>query len=68
MATVKELIEFLQNYPEDMVVGYECYSEQRVLDLVDIEKISACAPRPDGWIHSRRPDKPTQEYLMFPGN
>lgn len=68
MTTVKELIEFLQKQPEDMVVGYECFSEYRVLELVDIYRMISCTPRPDGWIHSKRPDKPTQEYLMFPGN
>lgn len=34
----------------------------------DIDIFEACEPRNDGWIESKRPDKPAQKYLMFPGS
>lgn len=66
--TVKELIAFLQTQPQDMQVAYRCYSEQILLDCDDISIIEGCDPRGDGWIQDKRPDKPTQKYLLFPGN
>ena len=65
---VSELIDFLQKQPQEIEVVYECYSEQRLLeqDLITIAKF--CLPRPDGWVHDNRHDKPSQEYLCFPGN
>jgi len=65
---VSELIEFLQRQPQEIEVVYQCFSEQRLLeqDLITIGKF--CLPRPDGWVHDNRPDKPSQEYLCFPGN
>jgi len=65
---VKELIEFLQTQPQDLDVGYKCFSEQVILDKDDITIEEACFPRPDGWIQDKRPDMPYQKYLMFPGN
>ena len=66
--TVAELIELLKAYPQDLPVAYSKYSEQCLLDPKDIGIGSACLPRPDGWVQSRRPDMPTCDYLMFPGN
>lgn len=66
--TVKELIEFLQTKPPHLSVAYHLHSEQLLLEAKDIEIKSFCLPRPDGWIQDARPDKPTQEYLVFPGN
>lgn len=66
--TVKELIEFLQTQPQDIQVGYGLYSEYCLLDAAEIKIDEACFPRADGWIQHKRPDKPTQSYLMFPGN
>lgn len=65
---VKELIEFLQAYPQDMQIAYTCMSSQALLERKDIRLIEACVPRPDGWIHDRRPDMVAQPYLLFPGN
>lgn len=65
---VSELITFLQTQPQDMPVAYRKYSEQCILDKENIETVELCLPRPDGWIHDPRPDKPTQKYLLFPGN
>lgn len=66
--TVKELIEFLQTQQQDLQVAYSCCSEQVLLelDLIRVEKF--CPPRADGWIQNNRPDYPTQDYLLFPGN
>lgn len=66
--TVAELITFLQTQPQDIQVAYEIYSEQQLLAVEEITIGEYCAPRPDGWVHSARPDKPTQKYLVFPGN
>ena len=66
--TVKDLREKLDEYPDDMVIGYYLYSEQCVLEEKDIETKELCETRPDGWIQNYRPDKKTQTYLLFPGN
>lgn len=66
--TVAELIAFLQTQPQDLQVAYRMHSEQCLMDEEHIQTFNACAPRSDGWIQDRRPDKPTQTYLLFPGN
>ena len=66
--TVKELIEILQTKPQDLQVAYRCYSEWSLLEADEIEIRALCNPRVDGWVHDKRPDKPTQEYLTLPGN
>lgn len=66
--TVKELIEFLQTQPQDIQVAYGLYSEQILLKVADISIFEGCEPRPDGWVHDKRPDMTTQTYLLFPGN
>ena len=66
--TVKELVAFLCKQPQDLVVLYRCYSEQALLECHDIEIQQLCLPRTDGWVQNARPDKPTQPYLVFPGN
>jgi hypothetical protein len=66
--TVAELISYLQDQPQDMQVAYVCFSEHCLLEASDIMSYEACEPRPDGWIHSKRPDMPARTYLMFPGN
>jgi hypothetical protein len=65
---VKELIAFLQQLDPEMLVAYKCYSEQVILEADEIELKRLSWPRPDGWVHDARPDKPTTEYLLFPGN
>jgi len=65
--TVKELIEFLQTQPQDLLVGYACCSEYCLMSKDQIEVLVHCAPRPDGWIQRKRGDMSQQEYLMFPG-
>ncbi len=66
--TVKELINFLQEQPQDLQVCFELYSEQSLLQLSDIEVVELCKPRDDGWVQNKRPDMPVQKYLRFPGN
>lgn len=66
--TVKELIELLQSKPQDLQVAYQLHSEYCLLRAGDINIESLCQPRPDGWVHDARPDKPTQKYLVLPGN
>ncbi len=66
--TVAELILFLQTQPQELQVAYRCFSEQILLQASDIEIVEKCLPRSDGWVADERPDKPTQKYLLFPGN
>lgn len=66
--TVAELIAFLQTQPQELQVVYRCFSEQVLLEANEIEIVEKCSARPDGWIQNKRPDKPTQMYLMLPGN
>ena len=66
--TVAELIVFLQTQPQDILVAYRIHSEQCLLELDDISVVPLCEPRPDGWVQDKRPDMPTRNYLLFPGN
>lgn len=68
MTTVAELIAFLQTQPQNLPVAYEKHSEHALLELPEIHIRSLCRARTDGWVHSRRPDQPTEDYLVFPGN
>ena len=65
---VSELIEFLKTQPQDLEVVYMRYSEQLLMDQGEISVEKFCKARPDGWVANARPDKPTKEYLCFPGN
>lgn len=65
---VKQLIELLQTYDQDLEVAYCKFSEQALLEPSDIVLLEACEPRPDGWIQDKRPDKQTRTYVLFPGN
>lgn len=66
--TISDLIAFLQKQPQDMIIAYRLYSEHCILDIEDIEIKELCIPRLDGWIQNKRPDVPSQLYLVFPGN
>ena len=66
--TVADLIHLLQQKPQHLPVAYKCYSEYDLLDANDISVMNLRIPRDDGWVHHARPDKPQQEYLVFPGN
>jgi hypothetical protein len=66
--TVKELIKLLQTYPSTLQVAYRLHSEQKILEADEIELKNLCEYRPDGWVQDERPDMPTQQYVLFPGN
>ncbi|MDD5189419.1 MAG: hypothetical protein PHE50_00070 [Dehalococcoidales bacterium] len=68
--TVSELIDFLKDYPSKMPIAFKIYSEYCLLDPKEtkIELKELSFPRSDGWIHDKRPDVPSQTYLVFPGN
>ena len=66
--TVKELVDFLLTQCQDLPVAYSKYSEYCLLEVDDIAVARHCPPRNDGWVARVRPDKETQEYLVFPGN
>ncbi len=63
--TVAELIVILQSKPQDLQVVYSQYSEYCLLEPDDVVIAAHCQPRPDGWVACRRPDKPTQNYLVL---
>lgn len=65
--TVAELIEFLKTQPQDVLVLHEKWSEHQLLKKSGIRVATLGLPRPDGWVHNERPDKPTMQYLVFPG-
>lgn len=66
--TVEELIEILKGYNPQLPVVYRCYSEQVLLEEREILVEEHSLPRADGWVEDKRPDKPHQQYLLFPGN
>jgi hypothetical protein len=66
--TVKMLIEHLSQFPENLPVCYEKYSELVLLEKHEVRQIEACNWRPDGWVHTERPDKEKIPYVCFPGN
>ena len=66
--TVGQLIAELLQYDPSLPVVYKCFSEQCLLEPEHITVDDLCEPRPDGWVHSQRPDKPTIKYLVLPGN
>lgn len=68
MKTVRDLIEHLKTLPQDLPVGFRCFSEQCLLKFDDIKIEELCEPRNDGWIQDKRPDMPSRPYLIFPGN
>lgn len=68
MITVKDLITYLNTFPQDIPVAYYLHSEQCLLDIEDIEIVEKCEPRKDGWIQNKRPDMPSRQYVIFPGN
>lgn len=65
---VKELIELLKTFPEDLPVVYQRWSEYCLMEAEDIVEATLCEARPDGWVQSFREDMPTTDYLIFPGN
>ena len=66
--TVADLVTFLQKQPQDLPVAFRICSEQAILEHQDIVVKHLSLPRPDGWVENARPDRPTQAYLVFPGN
>lgn len=66
--TVADLIKVLQTYPPSMLVAHDMFSERCLLPFDELRVVTACYPRPDGWIQNERPDMPQTQYLVFPGN
>jgi hypothetical protein len=65
---VRELINFLETLDQNMLVAYQIFSEQCVLEASELAVVELCEPRNDGWVQNARPDKPLVPYLLFPGN
>lgn len=65
---VKDLIVHLQAQDQEMLVAYCFCSDQKLMHVEEISIIEAGEPRNDDYIHAKRFDKPSQKYLLFPGN
>lgn len=65
--TVAELVEKLQELPQNLTVITPLHSEFVILRPNGITIESHCEPRSDGWVHNSRPDKPLQEYVIIEG-
>ena len=66
--TVAELIALLHAMPQDAPVAYRCFSEHCLMEAGDIGIEMLCELRSDGWIQDARPDKPSRQYVVLPGN
>ena len=62
---VSELIELLKNYPQDLSVVVPMYSDQIELEKKHVVLEQYCSPRNDGWVESKRPDKPCYNYVYI---
>lgn len=73
MITVKELIEYLKNYQEDLPAFYNKYSDTRPLKLTEIELIEVAQRHVGDEFYSRY-ISPLHYYekkfkvVLFPGN
>lgn len=66
--TIAELIELLQTKPQDIEVVYRRHSEHCLMEPTEVVVEELGEARPDGWVHDKRPDKASRNYLVFPGN
>lgn len=66
--TVRELIEFLKTQPQDALVAFCQYSDYTAMEAEHIDLMNLQSARVDGYVGEARPDKPTQQWLVFPGN
>lgn len=66
--TVADLIDLLKTQPQDAIVAYNLYSDLSVMEPSQITLETHCVARNDRWVQRARPDKPSQLYLVFPGN
>ena len=66
--TVRDLVDKLLEFDQDLPVAYKCHSEAMSLLVDDLTVEEWCDRRGDGWLERKRPDKFSREYLMFPGN
>lgn len=65
---VRELIELLGTFDQELPVCYTIYSEQCLLEAADLKVAKLGKARPDGWVADYRNDKESIEYLILPGN
>ena len=65
---VHELISLLETFPKDRDIIFHQFSEYCIMEKDDIYIQKCCEPRSDGWVPRERPNKPTKEYVCFPGN
>lgn len=62
---VKDLIESLLQYPQDLIVIVPESTEYCVLEKSEVRITEARLLRKDGWVANARPDKPTQKYVTI---
>ena len=69
--TVKQLIAYLHQFDETLLVAQPMYSEYTILKLEDLGVATLQEPRADGWIAKVWAGKPKlngRAYLVFPGH
>ena len=62
---VKEFITLLQTFDQELPVAHGQWSEYVLLDEGEPSVCKLQVQRPDGWIHSARPDTPCIDYLVL---
>lgn len=71
---VRELIEHLKQFDQDLTVLYRCCSEWDGLEAEQVRVVTLQPQRADGWVHDFQAwrDKANVSdavpYLVFPGN
>lgn len=68
MITVAQLIEHLQTLDQSLPVCFKQFSDLSELELTYIEVMELQFPRGDGYVGRKRPDRPAQKWVVFPGN
>lgn len=62
---VRDVIEMLKSYDQDMPVALSLYSEYVLFSPRNVSIVRACEPRSDGWVQRRRPDLLETTYLVL---
>lgn len=66
--TVGDMIRRLQAFKEDLPCCYRNCSEWTAFEEGQIEVRALQEARADGWVGNQRPDRPTRDWVTFPGN
>lgn len=68
MMTVGELIKYLETFDPALPCCFQQHSDWTELETFHITVEDLQSHRGDGYVGSRRPDRPSVKWLTFPGN